>query len=54
MSNEVNLILDAIEREKCILLLGPELNNLDGKISQEEVVYRDLISELIFHHIFAI
>jgi len=39
----LNIILEAIENEKCILLLGPEINNLENKISVEKALKDYLI-----------
>jgi hypothetical protein len=51
MLDEVNLdnIIDAIDNEKCILLLGPELNNLDGGLSNEKTLSDYLVSKGIAH-----
>jgi hypothetical protein len=46
----LNMILTAIEKEKCILLLGPELNNLNGGINKEETVSEYLLSQGIKLH----
>jgi hypothetical protein len=47
MSGEynLNLILDAIENQKCILLLGPELNNIGKDITIERALKDHLVAK---------
>lgn len=54
MLNEVdlNMIIDAIENEKCILLIGPELNNLNGGSSKEKIACDYLQSQGVKLHLY--
>jgi hypothetical protein len=49
--DDLDVIVDAIESEKCILLLGPELNNLNG-VSKEKALYTYLDSQGIKLHFY--
>jgi hypothetical protein len=49
---DLNIILDAIENDKCILLLGPEVNNISDGLSNEKALFDYLISQGVKLHFY--